>query len=490
MPRDEIDRWLSTFSALVRLPEVRRSAVVDELEDHLRCRTRDLMIAGASEHDSVQRSIAELGEAAELATRFRRAAAPSPWRPIMSVSIIGLSAAALTLSVIAIAGSPRQEAARPSGVVFRSPAPETTSDSLADVRLRLDMQEAPITDFFARAGEAARTPVFAHWEELPVSEDDAITVQVGEVSFATALRLVNMRLGRADSDTAIDFRQRDGVLEFASRSYFDRQEADLVRYDLAPLTAQADAGEIADLITALVDPHSWEANGGTTASLQIAGDQMFVMAPKRMLPKLEWILAQFAEEAEAEGAVSVRATPLQHTVAAEVATIIEQTLAPEASRITPDVSGNALIISAPDAWQQRIARLIALLDTPAAGPVTVRFTPLRNSDAASVAGILGDIIAAAPGVSVTPDPRTNALIVSATADWHDRVEQILLQLDADAPPGASVRATALPTDTTADNQGQVVVRCLHPDGHSDELRAGSIRFIGQAEQAGLEPAPR
>src|SRR5690606_17878593 len=201
---------------------------VDELEDHLRCRTRDLMLRGVSEPEATRKSIAELGEAAELAARFRLAARTPIWRHVMTFGVLGLSAAALTLSVIAIAGPARQEAGQPTGVVFRTPAPaEATSDSLADLRLRVDMEEAPFASFFERIGAAAGAPVFAHWNELPLEGDRPITLQLGEVSFSTALRLLNMRLGHAE----IDYRLRDGVLEFADRGYFDRQEAQLIRYD-------------------------------------------------------------------------------------------------------------------------------------------------------------------------------------------------------------------------------------------------------------------
>lgn len=395
MPQDEIDRWLATFSALARLPEARRAAVADELEDHLRCRTRDLMLRGASEPEAIRKSIAELGEAAELAARFRLAARTPIWRHVMTFSILGISAAALTLSVIAIAGGPQQEggAGQPTGVVFRNAAPEATSDSLNDVRVQLDLQEATIAEFIEQAGKAAKTPVFVHWDNLPVDPEEKITLQVGEVSFPTALRLLNTRIDYADG--GIDFRQRDGLLEFASRNYFDQQEAQLVRYDLAPVLGHTKshptAEEVAELIYAFVSSESWEANGGRTASLRIAGEQMFINAPARMLPKIEWILAQFAKEAEAAEAEDARA---------------------------PEAEGDA---------------------------ISVRVIPLREADAASLGASLAQVLADLPGVKVTTDARTNVLLISATADWHERIDALLPLLDRPAVslnPDAAAAATA------------------------------------------------
>lgn len=397
-PPDDIDGWLATFSALARLPEARRAAVADELEDHLRCRSRDLMLGGASEPEAVRKSIAELGEAAELAARFRLAARTPIWRHVMTFSILGISAAALTLSVIAIAGGPQQRGgtSQPTGVVFRNPAPEegATSAALADVRLQLDLHDAPVADFFTRAGEAARIPVFVNWDALPVDREEKITLQVAEVSFATALRLLNTRLGYGDG--GIDFRTRDGVLEFASRNSFDQEEAQLVRYDLTPVLGRATTEEVVALIHSLVDPYSWEANGGTAASLHIAGEQMFINAPARMLPKVEWILAQFAQEAEAEDA---------EAEGAEAAD----------AEAEPAEAG--------------------------AGAITIRVIPLREADAAAISASLEQVLADLPGIEITTDARSNTLLIAATAAWHERIGHLLTLLDR---PAAMAAAPALP----------------------------------------------
>ena len=68
-----IESWLSLFARLLRLPDANKKAIVDELDQHLRERVRDLMLGGKSETDALRLAIDELGGAAELAEpRLRR----------------------------------------------------------------------------------------------------------------------------------------------------------------------------------------------------------------------------------------------------------------------------------------------------------------------------------------------------------------------------------------------------------------------------------
>ncbi|MFG0286064.1 MAG: permease prefix domain 1-containing protein [Phycisphaerales bacterium JB039] len=391
MPPGDIDRWLGAFSALLRLPEAQRRAITDELEDHLRSRAHDLMVAGAPEHEAVRRSIEELGEAAELATRFRHATDGTARRRIMSMGILGISAAALTLSVVAISGGALGTGQQQSsGVVFREIQPAATSASLDDVRLKLGLEETPIGELFALVGKMAELPVFVHWDELPLTEEDTVTLQLGEVALPTALRFVNMRFGFADSDDAISYRVHDGVLEFADRDYFDRREAELLRYDLSDALVNATPEDIEGLIYNFVEPNSWEANGGVVASLHIVGESMFVRAPKRLLPKLEWILAQLAgedsadeeDEAAALPPAEVRVLAIMHTRADDVAGAIEAMLDVDAVRIAVDERSNVLIVHADKVWQERIAQLVAALDRevePKRGADATGLTPISIS---------------------------------------------------------------------------------------------------------------
>src|SRR5437868_331163 len=70
---DTVSAWLDVLCKLVRLPREQTESIRVELEEHLRERVRDLMVEGEPEDVATRRAIAELGDAAALADRFRRA---------------------------------------------------------------------------------------------------------------------------------------------------------------------------------------------------------------------------------------------------------------------------------------------------------------------------------------------------------------------------------------------------------------------------------
>jgi len=104
--RDPIDAWLDVLVRLLRVPRGEQRQIRDELEDHLRSRVHDLMIAGVEEHDAVRQAVTELGETAELAHRFTAARRGQKRRLAMQITALTTAGAALALSITAIvAGS-------------------------------------------------------------------------------------------------------------------------------------------------------------------------------------------------------------------------------------------------------------------------------------------------------------------------------------------------------------------------------------------------
>lgn len=104
--RDPISDWLDVFMRLLELKPSESRAVRDELEDHLRSRVDDLIITGASEHDAVRTAVAELGETAILAKRFKHAQHPNRRRTLMSTALVAVAASALTLGAFSIVSPP------------------------------------------------------------------------------------------------------------------------------------------------------------------------------------------------------------------------------------------------------------------------------------------------------------------------------------------------------------------------------------------------
>ena len=100
--KDSIASWLDLFGTLMRVPPHERDEACAELESHLRDRTRDFMLAGLDAEDAARRAIAEVGEAAELAARYRATRVENQRRNAMQFTGIGLAAGAAVVSIAAL----------------------------------------------------------------------------------------------------------------------------------------------------------------------------------------------------------------------------------------------------------------------------------------------------------------------------------------------------------------------------------------------------
>jgi len=146
-----------------------------------------------------------------------------------------------------------------------------------------------------------------------------------------------------------------------------------------------------------------------------------------------------------------------------------------ASPVTVNVDErlNALVVSAGQSDLKRIAELVKKLDTDQVANVSeIRIFPLVQARATQLAAILTSILNTKPaslteqspsrqsllqfitrtaegkdlvasalkeGVLITPDPRTNSLIVSAPLDYMTLLEQLITRLDASLAQAAKIR---------------------------------------------------
>jgi type II secretion system protein D len=134
---------------------------------------------------------------------------------------------------------------------------------------------------------------------------------------------------------------------------------------------------------------------------------------------------------------------------------------------------NAIVVSAGESDIKRIAELVKKLDTDQVARIAeIRVFPLKYARAAELSTILNSVLNSKPlalaeenpnrasllqfitrsqegkdlvatalkeGVQITPDPRTNALIISAPLDYMEMLEQIINHLDQSAPQIAKIR---------------------------------------------------
>lgn len=335
--RDLIDGWLRVFTGLLRMPAGEVEGIREELEGHLRDRVRDLMVTGMDEAAAVRQAISELGEAAEVAARYRDWRGEPRRRLIMHLTLVG-TGAALAMSLVALtwnggqAGAPQAPGATGTMIggvageglkgqggetpraqdaaMFRA---EPVDPQLAAVRLEASFDGTPLTDVFTALGKAAGRPVQVQRtvvEEAGADLNARVNLRYADITLPRVLAAASEQLGLSGAG-ALDARVTDGSLEIATREYFDRRELSLATYDLSAIIAARQAKysekrtevvpEIVHALTEFVSPEDWVENGGELAQLQVVGDRLFVKAPARMHPQIRWMLRQLPPHGRAAG---------------------------------------------------------------------------------------------------------------------------------------------------------------------------------------------
>lgn len=355
-----ISGWLGVFASM--LPRRQAEGVREELEGHLRERVRDLMVGGMGESEATKRAIAELGEAAELAGKYRSLANEPRRRMAMYGTILGVAGAALALSVAAITGRGHpesevsQERAKREAVssllaeALLQRQPEIRVPMLTELPLRVEMarpqvalaevqipswkladgaiafeqkssdepefsadvkfENTPAADVLQAVERFAKMPVQANWEQLQeagLTPESQITLHAKGATAAMILRALNEST-RVTGEAPIGWRATNGVLEIGLANHFDKREIKLVIYDLEGIIGARQnkygeerkeiVEEIVKLISGFVYPEGWRDNGGDLAKMTVVGDRMIVHAPERFHAQIRWMLDQLPTEQE------------------------------------------------------------------------------------------------------------------------------------------------------------------------------------------------
>lgn len=387
-----IAAWLHALARRMNVPASERMAVCDELDAHLRQRVQELMLCGMSEATATEDAIEELGDAEELAKRYTRAYTHPRRRRIMQIGMLGIAGAALVTAIVTLSG--------PGSVIPASafqPVREEPPAELRDVKVTADLS-LRWGDFFQAVGQGAKLPVFVHWPQLralggaeapTISPDNGIGVELRGFSLDAAITLLNDH-ANLSADSGLAYRVQDGRIVFSSQAFFDRQETQLVTYDLSAAiaarqtdldggaTTQEVVDSIKQLVTTLVHPDLWADNGGDLARMQTYGTKLFVSAPSRLQPKVQWVLSEMASAgrkgdvapggAANAGEMQVRVFPLKHVAASETLRVIKElnSLQPvDFTRAASDSRTNSIIVQAPAELLARVGAAIDAIDRPA-----------------------------------------------------------------------------------------------------------------------------
>jgi hypothetical protein len=403
--RDPVSAWLDVLTSLLDLPTADRASIRDELDEHLRERVRDLILSGKPDADATSAAIAELGDAAALARRYRHATHAPRRRFVMNSAIFALAGTALITSLVALRGGDGQQAATSS--VFQPPA---AASPVRDVRVSC---AAGTTwgQLLTAIGENAKKPAFVYWNHLadlragdtPVEQNSPVTgIAFRDLALHRALALINESLSPG-GDNGLDVREQDGVLVFSTVEHLDKLELTLATFDLSGLVAARRASldqpnyppdkvleEATGVIQSLVHSELWQNNGGDRAQISSFDSRLFIKAPRRIMPQVEWVIGELIKGGAVADAGPSAATYV-FSLGATQAIDAQRTLLDRHqarighARIIADPSSNSLVVTCTRKEHESISAILNELDQrPArpADPVTgnlpvVRFEPAR-----------------------------------------------------------------------------------------------------------------
>lgn len=474
---DPVGAWLDVLMGLVRVGASEKRAIRDELDSHLRDRVRDLMLTGLHESNATREAIAELGDAAELAARYARAAkSPARRRIAMHVGLFGMAGAALVTSMVAIQ-QPGRDGPGPAALAYQPQeqvAPEQATKTIGKVEMR-DMPLEQVLEFAASSAGLSLSMTEAGYDRLGVMADSPVTVVLKEATLGRLLDAVSAQLSEGGAEH-LAFRVENGTLRIASAHDFDMEERVLVTIDVSgPMDRGIDGEEIKQLAMEFIEPDAWVDNGGDLGQMNIVGDRMFLKAPPRMVEGVRWIVGQLAAPAQvqsragAAGALGadeyVRVFKLKNTSAATILAAVEPIYAavaertdPEARRLsfTADPANPVIVVRGPKRLVEEACEVMTQMDDPRGGeasaqvgpvqsedvsaPLDSRMIPLKNTPAPQMA----EVLRAAGTVSerlrngpreraIAVDASTNALWVRSTESQIDAIEEIVGALDTDGP---------------------------------------------------------
>lgn len=137
-------------------------------------------------------------------------------------------------------------------------------------------------------------------------------------------------------------------------------------------------------------------------------------------------LAPGETRARLGGDFETRVIVVRNSPVAEVAEVIRPLLPPEAVLSTVPDSG-LMILSDRRENFQRIVQLVDRLDTPSRNAIET--IELRNGKASDMLSVINTLAITPTGSSLSADDRSNALIVSGTPEFRDRVRRVVEELD-------------------------------------------------------------
>ena len=241
--------------------------------------------------------------------------------------------------------------------------------------------------------------------------------------FLNVLELNNLTIVEGDgADRIVPMSQASGLSTQATGRNPGGFETRTIRL------LNADVNEVASVVRPLLAPEA--------VLSVVEGSQMIIISDRAQnFTRIENVIASL----DLPGGIAVETIRVRNGSAADIAEVVANLeIAPAGSTVSADVRSNAVVVSGPTSFRQRVRRLVSELDTPQR-TVATQVVRLRYADATQLASVIaqsvGITVAAEDGssqpapIAIVADPQTNSLIVTAPSDRINPILQSIHHLD-------------------------------------------------------------
>jgi type II secretion system protein D len=305
-------------------------------------------------------------------------------------------------------------------------------------------------------------------------------------------------------------------------------------YRVFPLI-QASAVKLQSTLEQLFDNRPRRLGQPIPQPITVVADRWVNALLVSALPEDLEIIQSLVERLDAvdSGGDQVRVIPIVRANASSVAQTITSLFATgsgnavSAVQVGIDERLNALVISAGDGDYDRIVELVKQLDSDLVARVSeIRVFPLRHASATELARILMQAVSTKPesltgesedrqtllqlvtrsadghdlistalqeGVLVTPDTRTNSLVVSAPVANLPLIQQLIYKLDTSAPQLAKIKVFSLINADAAD-MARILIDLFRltqvtSSGAGGDSEGRSVRYVLSAKWSAKNGEP-
>jgi len=311
MSEQEFDLYLRLMSRLLKLSQEQERAIADELRDHMQERFTELVRAGLSREQAIERALTEFGDAASLAGEFSALAAKRRRRFWGRLSLAGTGAAALvTVGLVSLwpaakpMNAPNQTLVaqeKPAALEPQQAVAAALSVDTVDIAKTLPAELAKSCELdFTDIPLSGAIRFLADLSTLPVMPDRSALTDAGvdlenfkiTMTFRGPLHLAMDRLCEAvrGSGTPLAWTYRDEVLRITTADVA-RDRRFVQSYDTSRLTAKGlKAGGIAPLLTGATSA-PWSRDEPGTSTINPIGTQLVIDANSRQHREIAALIA-------------------------------------------------------------------------------------------------------------------------------------------------------------------------------------------------------